>query len=93
MTIPAGLTLIPRVTDMRNGTFRPEVVIEYPGGGDIVFLIPVASVAAARLRADAAVQAAAEAPAALTGCGWERREPAAAKRAGFSLAACYYHAV
>jgi hypothetical protein len=64
MTIPAGLTLIPRVTDMRDGAFRPEVVIAAAGCGDIVFLAPVASVAEARLRAHAAVRTAAEAPAA-----------------------------
>ena len=35
MTIPAGLTLIPRVTG--DGAFRPEVVIAAAGCGDIVF--------------------------------------------------------
>jgi hypothetical protein len=64
-TICGNPLLIPRVTDMRNGTFRPEIVIDTPGtGGDIVFMDPVDSVAEARLRAHAAVQAAAEALAA-----------------------------
>jgi hypothetical protein len=59
------LTLIPRVTDMHDGFFRPEIVIGIPGtGGDIVFMSPVATIAEARLRANAVCVAAAEALAA-----------------------------
>jgi hypothetical protein len=40
--------LIPRLTDMRNGTFRPECVISDEGLGDIVFGAPVATLDEAR---------------------------------------------
>ena len=58
-------TLIPRVSDMRDGTFRPEVVIGDDGLGDIHFGTPVASIEEARRLAVEAckrgVRAAAEA--------------------------------
>ena len=37
MTIPAGFTLIPRVTDVRNGKFRPEIVIAYRAAATLCF--------------------------------------------------------
>lgn len=39
--------LIPRVTDMHNGTFRPEIVIHDGAMGDIAFLKPTTSADAA----------------------------------------------
>jgi hypothetical protein len=48
---PLTHTLIPRVSDMRDGTFRPEVVIGDDGLGDIHFGTPVASIEEARRRA------------------------------------------
>jgi hypothetical protein len=44
-------SLIPHITDMRDGTFRPEVVIDDGKGGDIIFLEPMATVDAAWDRA------------------------------------------
>jgi hypothetical protein len=41
------LVLIPRLTDMRNGTFRPEVVIDDGKMGDIVLLGPMVDADAA----------------------------------------------
>jgi hypothetical protein len=38
-----NVRFIPRVTDMRNGTFRPEVVIDDGALGDIIIGAPVAS--------------------------------------------------
>jgi hypothetical protein len=38
---PRSLLLLPRVTDMRNGTFRPEVIIGDDGLGDIHLGTPV----------------------------------------------------
>jgi hypothetical protein len=53
--------LIPRVTDMRDGTHRPEVVIDDGAMGDIMLGMPVATLKTARLRADSMARAAAEA--------------------------------
>jgi hypothetical protein len=45
---PLTHALIPRVSDMRDGTFRPEVVVGDDGLGDIHFGTPVASIEEAR---------------------------------------------
>jgi hypothetical protein len=48
--------LTPRITDMRNGTYRPEVVIADGKRGDIVFLDPMPDADAAWERACDAVE-------------------------------------
>jgi hypothetical protein len=48
-----NVRFIPRVTDMRNGTFRPELVMDYgTTKGDIIFGRPVASYDEARSKSD-----------------------------------------
>jgi hypothetical protein len=62
---PLTRTLISRVSDMRNGLFRPELVLGDDGLGEIYFGTPVASIEEARRLAVEAckrgVRAAAEA--------------------------------
>ena len=48
--------LIPRVTDMHDGTFRPEIVIDDGSTGDIIFLEPMPSISAAWERACDAIE-------------------------------------
>jgi hypothetical protein len=43
--------LIPHMSDMLDGTFRPEIVIDDGKGGDIIFFEPVADADAAWERA------------------------------------------
>jgi hypothetical protein len=54
--ISRAALLIPRVTDMRNGFFRPEVVIGDGSMSDIAFLQPMASADEAWERACDAIE-------------------------------------
>ena len=56
MTNSALCRLRPRVTDMMNGTFRPEVVIDDGARGDIKLGAPVATIEEANRLAAAACE-------------------------------------